>query len=460
MFSENSYRDPSGFVFSYKDEIYRQVNKIYVQQYDRFVSAGLYDQLVSRKMLIPHAVINENLTGSPDWYITLKPEKIESLSYPYEWSFSMLKDAALLTLSIMKLSISYGMILKDATPYNIQWHKGQLTFIDTLSFENYDERKPWVAYRQFCETFLAPLLLMHYSKKPLQQLMLAWPEGIPVSVASSLLPLRSRFALYPYLHIHLNAKYSESAHKQGDKKISFSKPRMLNLLNSLESLVLKLKLPASKSTWSDYYNEAASRDDYLFDKKTILKKWFGALSAEIRTALDIGSNTGEFSFLLSERGVSVVAVDTDAVCIERLYRHVIETGEKNILPLVSDFANPAPGIGINNEERPSFISRVRPDLSLALAVIHHLAIGKNIPLNLIAEMFANQTCKKLIIEFVPLSDEKTKILLKAKEIMFDKYTEENFLLEFLKYFELEDKAAIANSGRVLYNFNKKASVEK
>src|SRR5574338_510419 len=161
-----SYRDPSGFIFIKNGTLYRKVNKIYKNHFDHFITSGCYDSLVKKKLLLSHEVITENFTGSENWYLTLKPEPVEFISYPYEWSFTMLKDAALLTLQVMKEAISYGMILKDATPLNVQWHQGRFIFIDTLSFEKFDET-PWIAYRQFCEFFLSPLVLMHHLKIPL-----------------------------------------------------------------------------------------------------------------------------------------------------------------------------------------------------------------------------------------------------------------------------------------------------
>src|SRR5687768_4434848 len=177
----SSFRDPSGYIFEKEGAIYRQVNKVFQEDFDFFISGGCYDDLVSKGLLLPHEPILENLTGDDQWYQTLKPEKLSVISYPWEWSFSMLRDAALLTLRLLKEGLEWGMILKDATPYNIQWHKGRLVFIDSLSFEKYDETKPWIAYRQFCEQFLGPLLLAHYAKNPLPELMLAYPDGIPVS---------------------------------------------------------------------------------------------------------------------------------------------------------------------------------------------------------------------------------------------------------------------------------------
>jgi len=211
----SSYRDPSGFIFEKNGQLYRQVNKVFKEHFDFFVSSGCYDNLVKKGLLIPHTIINDNLTGNEEWFATLQPERLSFISYPYEWSFDMLKDAALLTLNILKESLASGMILKDATPYNIQWHnarlddsvgQGKLVFIDSLSFEKYDETLPWIAYRQFCENFLSPLLLAHYSKMPLQEMMLAYNEGIPLAIPKSLLPWRNKFSIYTYFVIPLPLK--------------------------------------------------------------------------------------------------------------------------------------------------------------------------------------------------------------------------------------------------------------
>ena len=175
----------------------------------------------------------------------------------------MLKDAALLTLELLREAIDHGMILKDATPYNIQWQDGRLVFIDTLSFEKYDESKPWIAYRQFCEQFLSPLLLTHYSGLPLQQLLLAYPEGIPISFTSKFLPWRSKLSIDTYLHIHLHARYSRKTTVEQKKPGGFSRKKLLTLVTSLQSLVNKLTLPATTSTWSAYYEEASQRNDYM-----------------------------------------------------------------------------------------------------------------------------------------------------------------------------------------------------
>lgn len=452
----SSYRDPSGFIFSQSGVLYRQVNKVFAPHFDYFISSGCYQKLVDKHLLIPHKQLNENLTGDTEWHTTLQPETIPFLSWPYEWSFDMLKDAALLTLTVLKESLSHGMILKDASAYNIQWYNGRLIFIDTLSFEKYNEKEPWVAYRQFCEHFLAPLLLMHYRKQPLQPMMLAWPDGIPLQIVSSLLPVRSKFSLHTYLHIHLNARMGAKAGSSSKKPVRFTKQKLLNLVASLEMLVKKLRLQGNKSTWSEYYTEAATRDNYLDEKKKIIREWLGAMS-EIKTAADLGANDGVFSQLLAERNIFTIAADFDPYCINNLYLSVFKSREKNILPLVADIANPTPAIGVNNEERSALTERLHADLALALALIHHLAIGKNIPFDKIA-FFFNRVCRKnLVIEFVPKGDEKVQLMLSAKKDIYTGYTEEAFEQAFKKYFQVSKRQPVGNSGRVLYLLTKHES---
>ena len=444
----SSYRDPSGFIFEKETVLYRQVNKIFKENFDFFISSGCYDNLVKKGLLIPHEIINENLTGNDDYYKTVRPEAVPFISYSYEWSFDMLKDAALLTLQLVKEAVSYGLILKDATPYNIQWHKGKLIFIDSLSFERYNEQEPWVAYRQFCECFLSPLLLMYYSKQSLQQLQLAYPEGIPLAITKSLLPRRSRFSLYTYLHIHLHANVSAKNKPNNSKIAAFSKQKLLNLISSLESLISTLKLTGQKTTWSEYYNEASQRDNYLEQKKQLIAQWAASLSP-IKTAIDVGANDGVFSKLLSELNIYTLAADFDPVCINNLYTEIKETKKQNLQPVVIDLSNPSPAIGINNTERQSFISRAKVDLVLALAVIHHLAIGKNIPLDKIASLFY-QSGNYLLIEFVPKEDEKVQLMLTNKKDIYNNYTIEKFEMVFEKYFSIQNKQPVGNSGRTLY----------
>jgi len=447
----SSYRDPAGFIFEKDGSLYRQVNQSFKEDFDLFISGGCYTNLVKKGLLVSHEKIDQNFTGDMQWYTTLKPEHIPFISYPYEWSFDMLKDSSLLTLAVLKEALATGMILKDASPYNIQWHKGRLVFIDSLSFERYDEMTPWIAYRQFCEHFLSPLLLAHYSKLPVHELLLPYSDGIPLLVTSSLLPWKTHYSLHTYLHIHLHAKYSLKTPGQGDKKTAFSKKKLLNLITSLEVLINKLKTPENKTAWSEYYDEASARGNYLEHKQELIRQWLVQIKPTAVT--DLGANKGEFSKLAAAFGMSVIATDFDAACINELYREIKRTGEQHILPLIIDLSKPSPAIGVNNQERASFIDRTDTDMVFALALIHHLAIGKNIPFEKIAAFF-QQITRYLIIEFVPKQDEKVQLMLGQKKDIYQGYTAEDFEAAFKTHFTIEAKEKISGSERTLYRMKR------
>jgi hypothetical protein len=449
----SSYRDPAGFMFELDGKLYRQVNMVFRENYDHFMTSGLYQALVGDGLLVSHEELEKDLAGTPGWFKTLIPEKIKVISYPYEWSFDMLKDAAMLTLNLLKRSLSFGMILKDATPFNIQWRHGKPVLIDTLSFEKYDPNLPWIAYRQFCECFLSPLVLMHYSRQPLQNLQLAYPDGIPLQMTRSLLPWKSRFSLHTYLHLHLHAKYAAKPVENGGKPVPiFSEKKLSRLIESMMTLVTSLKLRGKPSTWENYYSEADTRDDYIEPKKKIIDAWIGTLG-HVETALDAGANEGKFTDLLVQKGIEVVATDFDHAAINKLYRSYKAENKPGMLPLVMDVSNPSPAIGVNNKERTSFIERVNVDLCMALALIHHLAIGKNIPFIKLAHFFASMG-NWLIIEFVPKEDPKIQEMLRQKTDIYSEYTEAGFVKAFEQYFILHQKQTIGGSKRVLYLFKK------
>jgi hypothetical protein len=450
----SSFRDPSGFVFQKDNILYRQVNKIFKEDFDYFINSGCYQHLVKKRLLIPHEELNENLPGPPDGYKILRPEQIPYIAYPYEWCFDMLKDAALLTLQLVKECIPFGIILKDASAYNVQWLHGHVIFIDTLSFEKYDSAKPWMAYRQFCENFLSPLLLMHYTGQPLQSLLLAYPEGIPLSITRSLLPWRSRFSFHTYLHIHLHESLAtKSIGNELPQKNYFSQKKLLRLIDSLKLLIKSLQWKGRPTNWGNYYEEANKRSDYIKQKKIIISEWIKEMP-ELKTAIDLGANEGEFSYLLAEKKIQVVSADFDHKAINKLFERIVKEKQENILPVLIDLANPSPAIGLNNRERSSFIERTKVDLALALALIHHLAIGKNIPFKKMAEFFEKIT-NYLIIEFIPKQDEKVEFMLKQKIDIYHEYNEQNFQTEFEKYFSIQSKQEIANTGRILYQMKKR-----
>jgi len=442
-----SFKDPAGFIFEANGKIYRQVNKVYGQQYQHLMESGLYNQLISGNQLIPHSTINENLTGEEEWLLTLIPEQLSFISYPYEWCFDQLKDAALLTLSVLRTSLDKGMILKDATPFNIQFVNGKPLLIDTLSFDRYDETMPWVAYRQFCESFLFPLYLEHYLKIDCIKWLSNYIHGIPVDVTAKLLPWRSKWNLGVRLHVMLqnNVRIRKTTQKV---QPAFSKQKLLNLITHLESIIRNLSSGyPSISTWSNYYDETILGKEYLDRKEIILKKFLGTIS--YTSVLDLGANDGYFSRLLAKDNKSVLAVDSDSRCINNLYQLIKREPLTGIIPLIIDLSNPSPAIGFNNTERSNFGQRAKADLALALALIHHLVIGKNIPLPELAGYFAKMA-PQLIIEFVPKEDEKVKQLLSERADIFSSYDAASFETNFSRYYTILAKELIPGTTRTLY----------
>jgi hypothetical protein len=453
-----SFRDPDGFVYWYKGQLYRQVNKSYERDYQLLMEGGLYKYLSEKGWLLTHEAVSENFAGSPDWVLTLQPEIIPFISFPYEWSFDMLKDAALRTLDINKAAIEYGMILKDATPFNIQFYRGRPVLIDTLSFEIYDETLPWNAYKQFCECFLFPLLLCSYTGTFSQKMLAILPEGIPVNTTASLLPFRSRWNINVWLHVFLQRTIRNKAAQDTNNESSagrFSKKKMSTLLNGLYTFIAGLRFH-NKQVWDDYYDATISGDGYLNEKKEAVITLLDNL--KIETAFDIGANDGFFSSIVAKKARVVIAADITANCINQLYLAQKNEPLTNILPLVLDIANPSPAIGFGNKERPAFLERIKADMVLALAVIHHLHFSNNLPLHIQAFFFSTLCYKYLLIEFIPAEDEKVNIITGRKGIVGHPYNKDIFETAFSAFFTVHRSQELKN-GRIVYLMENKLPPE-
>jgi hypothetical protein len=436
----SSYKDRDGFVFYENGRVFRQINKSYEKDYERLMGSGLYEGLTKKEWLIPHQEIKKGL---------VEAEKIPFISYAYEWCFSQLKEAALLTLKIQKMAMKYEMSLKDASAYNVQFTGTRAIFIDTLSFEKYKEGEAWVAYRQFCRHFLAPLALMAMVDGRMGRMLSVYVDGIPLDLAGQLLPAGSKLNFGILSHIHLNAK-SQKIKTERDKKYKLSRQMLNNLLTSLETTIRKLEVKISRTEWGDYYENTNYSKKAFADKKRLVKNFL--IKTKAKTVLDLGANTGEFSVIGSELGVYTLSTDYDWVAVEKNYRKW--KGEEKLLPLTLDVCNPSPAIGWANEERRSFLERGKVDVVLALALIHHLAISNNLPLHKIAKLIATMT-KFLIIEFVPKNDSKVKILLSQREDIFDDYNEAEFEKMFEKYFKIVERAKVKGSKRKIYLMKRK-----
>ncbi|MBE0696358.1 MAG: class I SAM-dependent methyltransferase [Anaerolineaceae bacterium] len=454
-----SFRDPSGFLFERESILYRQINRSYQADYDLLMKSGLYEKLVKGKKLIPHEEI-DTAPAIPDLaYRVIKPEKVAFISYPYEWSFSQLKDAALLTLSIQKQALEFGLSLKDASAYNIQFHHGKTVLIDSLSFEAYQEGKPWVAYRQFCQHFLAPLALMAIVDIRLSQLLRVYIDGIPLDLASKLLPWRTRvnFGLLAHIHLHASAqkKYADAPDQTKEKSAQVGKMGLVGLIESLQKTVKSLTWMPKGTEWGEYY-DATNYTREAFDQKQLIVKAF-LEKVGPRCVWDLGANTGVFSRLAADAGVITISSDIDPAAVEKNYLDTRQKKEKNLIPLVLDLTNPSPGIGWGNKERDSFADRGPVDVVMALALVHHLAISNNVPLPDVASYFAGLG-NWLIVEFIPKEDSQVMRLLATREDIFPMYYQSGFEEAFQTCFTIEDSRTISGSKRVMYLLKTKNSL--
>lgn len=443
----SSFRDLSGFVFKKGNVLYRQINFSYKENYEKLMNSGLYDYLVEENKLIEHKEI-KLLTD--DVYKIIKPNFIKYISYPYEWSFSMLKDASLLTLEIQKIALKYDMSLKDASAYNIQFTENcEPIFIDTLSFEKFNNI-PWIAYGQFCRHFLAPLLLMTFVDMRCQNLIKSCIDGIPLDLVVKLLPFKTKFNPSIFMHIFLHSKNIskfESVKSLEVIKIKMSKSQHIAIIDNLIDLITSLKSPLKISEWSEYYDNTNYSEKSFLSKKEIVTDFIDKISPN--SVYDLGANDGTFTRLASTKNIRSIAFDNDFIAVEKNYLQVKKNKEKNILPLLLDLANPSPSIGFANKERWSFSNRAKVDLTLMLALIHHLYFSCNLSFEKIAS-FVSEFTDFLVIEFVPKSDEQVQKIINIKNLAYEIYTIENFENEFLRHFDILEKVSIENSDRILY----------
>jgi len=451
----SSFRDPSGFIFSRDGVLYRQVNRRYQPHYTRLMESGLYDALVADGLLIPHEEASLELALTEEACAVLRPERLPFISYPYEWCFSQLRDAALLTLRIQQRALDFGMSLQDASAYNIQFYHGAPILIDTLSFELERPDAPWVAYRQYCQHFLAPLALMSQTDMRLGKLLRVYLDGIPLALASSLLPWQTRISRTLGIHLHWQAKFEQSftdapattptlAVRQ---EIGMSRAALQGMLDHLHTTIKELRWEPKNTDWGAYYTFTNYSERAFAHKRELVTDYLAQVQPQ--TCWDLGANDGTFTRLASEQGIESIAFDLDPEPVEYCYRRVCEQRETNLLPLVIDLTNPSAAIGWHGRERQSLIERGPADCLLALALVHHLAIGNNLPFSLIAA-FLRDLGRMLIIEFVPKTDSQVQRMLATRDDIFADYTREQFEQQFTEYFTIQACTAIEGSERVLY----------
>jgi hypothetical protein len=450
----SSFRDPAGYVFRRDGVLYRGIRAPGRPHYDALMSSGLYDELVAASLLVKHEEVPAAGDHPGDLYKVIRPEEIPFVSYPYEWSFSQLQDAALATLEVEKRALARGLSLVDASAYNIQFLRGRPVLIDTLSLRKAVDGEPWTAYRQYCQHFLAPLALMSLRDVRLGQLLRVHLDGIPLDLAAALLPLGSRRRPSLLLHVHLHARSQKrfEARSIPAARRTIGRHALLGLVDSLESGTRKLRWRPSGTEWADYYEDTNYTREGLEDKRKTVEEFVAAVRP--RTIWDFGGNVGPFSRAAAASGAHTVSFDIDPACVEKNYLRVRAEKEGNILPLLQDLTNPSPPAGWENEERMGLFERGPAEAVLALALIHHLAIGNNVPLDRVARLFA-RAGRHLLVEFVPKSDSQVKRLLVTREDIFVSYTQAEFEKAFSDLFEIRRRVPLKGSERTLYIMEKK-----
>ncbi|MFL6244707.1 MAG: SAM-dependent methyltransferase [Thermoanaerobaculia bacterium] len=439
-------------MFKRDGKLFRQVNPSYSAHYDLLMRSGLYEALVRAGSLISHEEVQAEMPAGA--YRILEPQTIPYVSYPYEWCFSQLKDAALLTLDIQLRSLSFGMVLKDASAYNVQFIGTRPVFIDTLSFETYQEGVPWVAYRQFCQHFLGPLALMAYRDVRLRQLLSRFIDGVPLDLVAELLPRRTRvrYGLFAHIHLHsrIQQRHRDDAGAGAPLTIPrLSKNRLIALMESLRATVQQCRLPERRTEWSDYYDHTNYPDEAMAAKEALVRRFVDETASPAGLTHDIGANTGRFSHLIAGPDRYVVSHDIDESAVERNYTDSKLRGTNAVLPLVLDLTNPSPAIGWALEERSSALERISGGTVVALALVHHLAISNNVPLPQLAALFA-RLAHTLIIEFVPKEDSQARRLLATRADIFPDYTLPAFEQAFSAFFDITHREPVPGTARTLF----------
>jgi hypothetical protein len=453
-----SFRDPESRVFYDGDEVYRALSPDGLRDFEALRDAGLLgDERIVRTELLSDGAAGGRATREGllvhEPAGVLRHERIPFVSYPYEWTFSMLKDAALVQLDLLLASLDHDLVLKDSTPYNVQFKGARPVFVDVGSFERIREGEPWVGYRQFCMLYLYPLLLQAVKDVPFHPWLRGSIDGITPAQMRNLLSFRDRFrrGLFTnvFLHARLEARYADRPDqvKQEVKRV-FKKELFVANVRKMRKLVERLSWNPPQGVWTaygernSYTDDDARRKDEFVRQVATLQPW--------NLAWDIGANNGRYSRIAAEGAKTVVAVDADQGPVELLYRDLREEGNQQILTLTMNLADPSPGLGWRGLERRALPDRGKPDLVLALALVHHVAISANVPVKEFVDWLASLG-SALVIEFPTREDPMVKKLLAPKrEGLHPDYELGYFERTLGEAFEVERSERLESGTRVLY----------
>ena len=461
-----SFRDRTARVFYHEGKIFRGLNETALEEWHALSATNFYRKMSATGAIVPTQ--QRDLTSLPaeargakagafsehQWAGVLEHEKLPFVSYPYEWSFEMLRDAALLQLDLVLAGLEEGIGLKDASAYNLQWKGASPVFVDVASFYKRADGEPWVGYRQFCQMFLYPLLVQAYRDVPFQPWMRGSIDGMDAEVCLNLLSARDYARAGVLAHVYLQAKAQKAYNattrdvRSDLRKAGFDKRIIRANAQRLRGLVAGLQWKPKQTTWSDYLKCGHYEASDAEQKRVFVRDV--AESRDWTLAWDIGCNVGVFSRIVAERAKYVVAMDADYLAIDKLYQALKSERAANILPLIVNVTDPSPNLGWRNMERKRIDERGRPDLVLALALIHHVVIGGNIPMAEFVEWLRGLG-GDLVIEFVTRKDPMVVTLLRNKEDHYADYTEEVFEKELAARFRIAKRQPLGSGTRIMYH---------
>lgn len=455
-FDPGSFRDRDGRVFVDGNRFYRALTRRAHADWTVLRGSRTWAYARAHGSIVETTEVPVDQVRLPpgDWHGVLAHDAIPFISYPYEWTFSMLRDAALLQLDLLLQALEDGLVLKDGSPFNVQFRGAKPTFIDLSSFTVLKPGEPWAGYRQFCCLCLNPLVLQSRTGVSFRPWLQGSLEGLSPADLTRLLPWRDRwqrgFFTHVYLHGRLQARYrSSTADIRGALRDSGLDRRVVrNTALALRRIISGLAPASTPSTWSDYASQHSYSDRAHGEKRAFVTR---VLAARRRALVwDIGANTGEYARLAADSSDQVVALDADEGAVDRLYQSLQREGPRNILPLVLDIANPSPGLGWRERERKALRARGRPDLALCLALVHHLVIAANVPVAEVIEYLAELT-PEIVIEFVDRGDPMVDRLLRHRDDVFADYSRQRFEEALADRFDVIERLALPGGLRYLYH---------
>jgi len=455
-FHPASFRDRSARVILDGDKVLRLLDQTGYEHWKQLKQTKFLKEILGEQKLISTKDADLESSQTPKngkWVAALEHEKIPVISYPYEWSFGMLKSAALLQLELLERAMNENFTLKDSSAFNVQFIGSRPYFIDVMSFEPLNPGEPWTGYKQFCEMYLFPLFLESYKGISYRPWFRGDIEGVSVEVMASMISARDLLRAGVFKHVFLQSKLQRglAGTKQSLKtdlsKAGFNKELILINIRSLKKLVSNLNLPSSRSTWSEYASDNSYDKQNAAVKQEFVAKWSAAKQHPL--VWDLGSNTGTYSRIAVNSADYVVAMDGDTLAVEQLFSELKKEKNEKVLPLVMSIANPSSSTGWRGQERQAIAERSKPSLILSLALIHHIVISANIPLAEFIDWLRSFNAE-LIIEFVTKDDAMVKQLLLNKKDIYDDYNLECFESCLAENFKIVEKAVLPNQTRILY----------